>query len=192
MYNIFRIQNFTSGFHPYLLYFFVFFAIISGIFIITSKNPVISVMFLISLFANIACYLISIGQKFLGLSYLLVYVGAVSILFLFILMLINIRVSELSSDTSNSIPLSILVILAFFVPISSILPTDEALFDYESIVLYVSSWNWDGTISDVSDIVSIGNVMYTQLSMWLILVSIILLVAMIGSIIITIKQTSLY
>jgi NADH-ubiquinone oxidoreductase chain 6 len=96
-------------------------------------------MFLISLFANIACYLISIGQKFLGLSYLLVYVGAVSILFLFILMLINIRVSELSSDTSNSIPLSILVILAFFVPISSILPTDEALFDYESIVLYVSS-----------------------------------------------------
>jgi NADH:ubiquinone oxidoreductase subunit 6 (subunit J) len=61
-------------------------------------------------------------MKFIGLSYLLVYVGAVSILFLFILMLINIRVSELISDTSNNIPLAILAILAFFIPFSNNLP----------------------------------------------------------------------
>jgi NADH-ubiquinone oxidoreductase chain 6 len=61
-------------------------------------------------------------MKFIGLSYLLVYVGAVSILFLFILMLINIRVSELISDTSNNIPLAVLAVLAFFIPFSNILP----------------------------------------------------------------------
>jgi NADH-ubiquinone oxidoreductase chain 6 len=97
-------------------------SIFSGIFIIISKNPIVSVLFLISLFSSISCYLIIIGIKFIGLSYLLVYVGAVSILFLFILMLINIRVSELISDTSNNIPLAILAILAFFIPFSNIIP----------------------------------------------------------------------
>jgi NADH-ubiquinone oxidoreductase chain 6 len=63
--------------------------------VVISKNPVVSVLFLISLFFVIACYLISIGFSFIGIAYLLVYVGAVSILFLFILMLINVRISEL-------------------------------------------------------------------------------------------------
>jgi len=173
-------------------------SIFSGIFIIISKNPVVSVLFLISLFSSISCYLIIIGIKFIGLSYLLVYVGAVSILFLFILMLINIRVSELISDTSNNIPLAILAILAFFIPFSNILPKTSSDINEVNMqiknniisdsVFIVSSDNWEGNIVDVSDIMSIGNIMYTSYSMWLILTSIILLLAMVGSIVITIKQ----
>jgi nicotine oxidoreductase len=64
---------------------------------------IVSALFLIGLFLSISCYLIILGLNFIGLSYLLVYVGAVSILFLFILMLINIRIGELLTDTSNSI-----------------------------------------------------------------------------------------
>jgi len=175
-------------------------SIFSGIFIIISKNPIVSVLFLISLFSSISCYLIIIGIKFIGLSYLLVYVGAVSILFLFILMLINIRVSELISDTSNNIPLAILAILAFFIPFSNILPKTSSdinevnmqiknnINPFTDSVFLVSSDNWEGNIVDVSDIMSIGNIMYTSYSMWLILTSIILLLAMVGSIVITIKQ----
>ena len=59
-------------------------SIFSGIFIIITKNPIVSVLYLILLFSSISCYLIFIGMKFIGLSYLLVYVGAVSILFIFI------------------------------------------------------------------------------------------------------------
>ena len=66
-------------------------AILLGTLVIISKNPIISVLFLIGLFLSISCYLILTGLNFIGLSYLLVYVGAVSILFLFILMLINVR-----------------------------------------------------------------------------------------------------
>jgi len=173
-------------------------SIFSGIFIIISKNPVVSVLFLISLFSSVSCYLIIIGIKFIGLSYLLVYVGAVSILFLFILMLINIRVSELISDTSNNIPLAILAILAFFIPFSNILPKTSSDINEVNMqiknniisdsVFLVSSDNWEGNIVDVSDIMSIGNIMYTSYSIWLILTSIILLLAMVGSIVITIKQ----
>jgi NADH-ubiquinone oxidoreductase chain 6 len=70
-----------------------------------------------------------IGLNFIGLSYLLVYVGAVSILFLFILMLINVRVSELLSETSNSIPLAIIITVAFNYPVYNILPYSMTAFN---------------------------------------------------------------
>jgi NADH-ubiquinone oxidoreductase chain 6 len=97
-------------------------SVILGIFIIITKNPVISVLFLILLFSSIAGYLILLGVKFIGISYLLVYVGAVSILFLFILMLINIRVSELISDTNNNIPLALVTILTFVILFTTVMP----------------------------------------------------------------------
>jgi NADH:ubiquinone oxidoreductase subunit 6 (subunit J) len=73
-------------------------------------------------------------MKFIGLSYLLVYVGAVSILFLFILMLINIRVSELVNDTNNNIPLAILAFLVFFIPFSKVLPDTKTNFNRDNFL----------------------------------------------------------
>ena len=164
-------------------------SIFFSILIIISKNPIVSVLHLIILFIFISCYLIFLGINFIGLSYLLVYVGAVSILFLFILMLINIRVSELLSNTKNNIPLAILVILALFIPYNNLFPfTKTNLNYYFTNILFVSSNNWDNNIVDILDITSIGNVMYTNYSIWLIITSIILLLAMVGSIVITIKQ----
>lgn len=197
MWSLYIIMEKFSGFLAGFLDIIVVVSFLSGIFTIISKNPIVSVLYLISLFASISLYLILIGIVFIGLSYLLVYVGAVSILFLFILMLINIRVSELINDTNNNIPLAILTIIILFVSISSSLPDynipsyknnmNYGLVDKEQLI-YVSSNNWDGTIFDISDIASIGNIMYTSYSVWLILTSIILLLAMVGSIVITIKQ----
>jgi NADH-ubiquinone oxidoreductase chain 6 len=76
-----------------------------------------------------------LGINFIGLSYLLVYVGAVSILFLFILMLINIRISELFSDTDNSIPLAIIIAIAFNYPIYQVLPYSLVAFNSYTIDL---------------------------------------------------------
>jgi len=121
-FNFFLIDSTSNGLSPYILDILAIISILFGIFIIISKNPVISVLYLIGLFIAIAVYLVSIGLHFLGLAYLLVYVGAVSILFLFILMLINIRISELLSDTSNSIPLATLITIIFVYPINRILP----------------------------------------------------------------------
>ena len=193
MFNLYNLPGVFNGFLPGFLDFFIVISLLSGVFIIISKNPIVSVLFLILLFSSISCYLIFLGLKFIGLSYLLVYVGAVSILFLFILMLINIRVSELISDTNNNIPLAILAILAFFIPYNNLLPDTKTNLNFDSMnnfkhVSYVSSNNWDSNIVDIYDIISIGNIMYTSYSMWLIITSIILLLAMVGSIVITIKQ----
>jgi len=115
-------ENITNGFQSVTLNFIAVAAILSGIFVIVSKNPIVSVLFLIGLFLSISIYLMLIGINFIGLSYLLVYVGAVSILFLFILMLINIRISEIVSSTSNSIPLAIIIGTLFFSTVYQALP----------------------------------------------------------------------
>lgn len=194
--TIYEIPGISSGFFADILNIISFISVMSAILIVIAKNPIVSVLYLIFLFSNISVNLIFIGLSFIGLAYLLVYVGAVSILFLFILMLINIRVSELTDDTNNNIPLAILVILAFFIPISNILPNAdnksnsfllESLVNIENIK-YVSSNNWEGNLVDVLDISSVGNVMYTNYFIWLFITSLILLLAMVGSIVITVKQ----
>src|ERR1700709_396321 len=115
-------ETFTNGYRVEVLAIISLVSILCGILVIVSKNPIVSVLFLIGLFLSISSYLIILGLNFIGLSYLLVYVGAVSILFLFILMLINVRISELLSDTSNSIPLGIIITISFYYPVYQILP----------------------------------------------------------------------
>lgn len=202
MLNLLVLYDLFNGFWLGFLDLLALVSVILGIFIIVTKNPVISVLFLILLFSSIAGYLILLGVKFIGISYLLVYVGAVSILFLFILMLINIRISELISDTNNNIPLALVTILTFVVLFTTVIPEVSVnsgmmgkqvytiLQDILNIdnLEYVTSKNWDGNLVDNTDIISIGNIMYTSYSIWLLITSIILLLAMVGAIVITIKQ----
>jgi NADH-ubiquinone oxidoreductase chain 6 len=123
----------SYGYIPELIDIIYLSSILFGILTIINKNPIISVLFLIGLFMNISSLLIIIGFTFIGLSYILVYVGAVSILFLFILMLINIRISELSDETNNDIPLAILIVMLFFYIIRQILPSN---------IIYLNQFNY--------------------------------------------------
>jgi NADH:ubiquinone oxidoreductase subunit 6 (chain J) len=116
MNNIFLLNDsITNGFRIEFVDIIYLVSILLGILTISSRNPVVSVLFLIGLFVNVAGLLILVGYNFIGLAYILVYVGAVSILFLFILMLINIRVSELFNDTNNDLPLVWFNLLLFFI-----------------------------------------------------------------------------
>ncbi len=192
-------ESITNGYRDEILNIFYLLIILCGIFTITMKNPIISVLFLIGLFSSIASYLILLGLSFIGLSYLIVYVGAVSILFLFILMLINIRISELQNNTSNSIPLIIILIVIFCNPLFKLLPFNTIILNDNSNfimnmeiniknILFVVSNVWDGYLTEFDHITSIGNIMYTNYNIWLIITSFILLLAMIGAIVITMKQ----
>jgi NADH-ubiquinone oxidoreductase chain 6 len=126
--NLFLInETFTNGYIYNMLDLISIFAIFCAISVIINKNPIISVLFLIGLFGSISSYLIILGLSFIGLSYLIVYIGAVSILFLFILMLINIRISELQSNTNNSIPLTILIGISLSYSLFQLLPYDIAI-----------------------------------------------------------------
>lgn len=131
-----------NGLYPIVLDVLSLIAIFAGVLVITTKNPIVSVLFLISLFLVIAVYLIITGMHFIGLAYLLVYVGAIAILFLFTLMLMNIRSADLVSYTSNSLPLGLAFSLVIFFGIygtyvgnplnGSNLPNDELVLDMAS------------------------------------------------------------
>jgi NADH-ubiquinone oxidoreductase chain 6 len=137
MNNMYLIKDFISnGLNVEFLDIIYIISIFFGIFTIISVNPIISVLFLIGLFVNISILLILVGYNFIGLSYILVYVGAVSILFLFILMLINIRISEIISETNNDVPLAILTVMLFYYIIGQVLPFN--LVD-QSILTYLSN-----------------------------------------------------
>ena len=127
-------------------------------------------------------------------------------------MLINIRISELQSNTSNSILLAIVIAISFNYPVSQLLPYNITVINnyfnlshiiqnislnlynkiwilnfYIDNIFFVTSKTWDGNLIENSHITSIGNILYTNYNMWLILASFILLLAMVGSIVITIK-----
>jgi len=249
-------ETYTNGYRSEILDIISLLAILSGILVIVSKNPIVSVLFLVGLFLSIASYLMMLGLNFIGISYLLVYVGAVSILFLFILMLINVRISELLSNTRNGIALAIFILIAFYYTLYPILPysiislnsvisfnsntekldntwnsnfnnTENVNYTWNSLISnteyvnhisnsiinklsdsfllrtdlfklngseayngeisFATSKVWDSNLAETSHITSIGNIMYTSYSIWLILTSIILLLAMVGAIVITIK-----
>jgi len=210
-------ENYTNGYRAEMLDLISLIAIICGIFVIITKNPIVSVLFLIGLFVSISGYLILLGLNFVSISYILVYIGAVSILFLFILMLINIRISELLSETNNNIPLAIISTITFNYPIYNILPNNIAIknsyiinlnnifysiwydnyndylnkifpLNIDGNISFVTSKTWDGNIVEITHITTIGNIIYTNYSIWIIITSIILLLAMVGAIIITIKK----
>jgi NADH-ubiquinone oxidoreductase chain 6 len=101
----------TNGYKSESLEVLSVLALFFGAVVIIIKNPIGSLLCLIGLFGVISVYLILAGLNFIGFSYLIVYIGAISILFLFILMLINIRTSELLSNNVNSVPLALLVII---------------------------------------------------------------------------------
>jgi NADH-ubiquinone oxidoreductase chain 6 len=125
MQNLFTLnETFTNGLTYSLLYLISALSILCGILVIVIKNPIVSVLFLIALFLNIAGYLMMLGINFIALSYLLVYVGAVSILFLFILMLINVRISELVTDNNNSLPLAAIIGIIFNIALFKLLPNN--------------------------------------------------------------------
>jgi NADH-ubiquinone oxidoreductase chain 6 len=100
-----------------LLDVLAFAAVASGILVITAKNPVISVLFLISVFLNVAGYLVLMGVAYLGLVYIIVYVGAIAILFLFVIMMLNLRLVELlytGKAYTKNLPLGAILGALFF------------------------------------------------------------------------------
>lgn len=214
------LQEYTfNGYNSGYILLVSIISIVFGVLIIVAKNPVISILFLIGLFVSISVYLMLLGLSFMGLSYLLVYVGAVSILFIFILMLISVRVSELLTEGKNSIPLAVLIVFIFNYSINSISVYSVYMFDiishyiisfYKLIIgqisLTVSNSDskeylildtkiasvttnyWDSCLIESNHITTIGNVLYTNLFILLIITSLILLVAMVGTIAITITK----
>ena len=171
--------------HAIFFYVFSFIAIVSAIMVTVSKNTVHSVFFLILDFISISCLFIMIGAEFLGMIMLIVYVGAVAVLFLFVVMMLNVAQQTnhwlLSEGSSGHIPIGLIV---------------SALIFFELIIV-IGGWKYKPDIfisnnstisSEISNTHSLGQILYTDYIHVFQISGMILLIAMIGAIVLTFRQ----
>nr|YP_008816074.1 NADH dehydrogenase subunit 6 [Entransia fimbriata]AGZ90296.1 NADH dehydrogenase subunit 6 [Entransia fimbriata] len=160
-------------------------AIISGLMVISAKNPVHSVFFLILVFSNVSGLLVLLGVDFFAMIFLVVYVGAIAVLFLFVVMMLNIKVAEIHENIIRYLPVGGLVGLIFllevFLIIGSLAPSAESEITW---VCFASK------LQPITNIEAIGQILYTYYFLLFILASFILLIAMIGAIVLTMHKTT--
>ena len=171
--------------HAIFFYFFSFIAIISAIMVTASKNTVHSVFFLILDFISISCLFIMIGAEFLGMIMLIVYVGAVAVLFLFVVMMLNVAQQKnqwfLSKSSSRHIPIGLIISVIIFFEL--IIVIGGWKYKPDSIYKINTTLN-----SDISNTHSLGQVLYTEYIHIFQISGMILLIAMIGAIVLTFRQ----
>ena len=172
--------------HSIFFYIFSIIAIISAIMVVVSKNTVHSVFFLILDFISISFLFIMIGAEFLGMIMLIVYVGAVAVLFLFVVMMLNVAQQKnqwfSSKKSSSHIPVGLIISLIIFF----------------ELIIVIGGWKYKpelnnslsslGISVETTNTHSIGNVLYTDYIHLFQLSGMILLVAMIGAIVLTFRQ----
>ena len=173
--------------HAIFFYTFSIIAVVSAIMVTASKNTVHSVFFLILDFISISCLFIMIGAEFLGMIMLIVYVGAVAVLFLFVVMMLNVAQQKnqwfAGQATSKHIPVGLIIsTLIFF-----------------EIIIVIGGWKYKPEIfninnslasTSVSNTHSLGQVLYTDYIHVFQISGMILLVAMVGAIVLTFRQRS--
>ena len=173
--------------HAIFFYTFSIIAVVSAIMVTASKNTVHSVFFLILDFISISCLFIMIGAEFLGMIMLIVYVGAVAVLFLFVVMMLNVAQQKnqwfAGQATSKHIPVGLII---------------SSLIFFE-IIIVIGGWKYKPEIFDinnslantsVSNTHSLGQILYTDYIHVFQISGMILLVAMVGAIVLTFRQRS--
>ena len=173
--------------HAIFFYIFSLIAIVSAIMVTVSKNTVHSVFFLILDFISISCLFIMIGAEFLGMIMLIIYVGAVAVLFLFVVMMLNVAQQKnqwfSAKESSKHIPVGLIISTIIFFELIIIIGG----WKYKPGLVSSMSLNIDSSISNTH---AIGYVLYTDYIHIFQLSGMILLVAMIGAIVLTFRQRS--
>jgi len=171
--------------HAIFFYIFSFIAIVSAIMVTVSKNTVHSVFFLILDFISISCLFIMIGAEFLGMIMLIIYVGAVAVLFLFVVMMLNVAQQKnqwfSARESSKHIPIGLIISTIIFFELIIVISG----WKYKPDLVSSMSLNIDSSISNTH---AIGYVLYTDYIHIFQLSGMILLVAMIGAIVLTFRQ----
>jgi NADH-quinone oxidoreductase subunit J len=177
-------------------YLFATLAIIFAFFVIISKNPIHSILSLILVFFNAASLLILLGAEFLAMLFVIVYVGAVAVLFLFVIMMLNIKTANLSISMYRYLPISFLFGSVFFSELFIMFYFDLASINSYKLNSLVNFdlidqnflISWQDSVYFFSNVVVLGQLLYTYFSYPFILSGIILLVSMIGAISLTLHR----
>ena len=160
-----------------LFYFFSGVALFSAIMVISARNPVHSVLFLILVFCNSAGLLILLEAEFLALIFIVVYVGAIAVLFLFVVMMLNVKITEIQDEVLQYLPIGGLIGIVFLLEIFLIIEGDfvSLINPNQDNAVYI---DWFAQIDSISNIQTLGNVLYTDYVLFFLLAGVILVLTM--------------
>lgn len=169
------------------IYFFIFFPliIINCFMVIFSKNSVTSVLYLISVFILVSLNLLLIGAEFLAILIIIIYIGAISILFLFVIMMLNLRIVEVYSSLVNIFPIGIFLALFSFAELFYIIKKDYYLLNFIYNNYYELNVMDNNLVFSQSNLYLIGDLLFNHYNSLLVIAGLILLLAMVGAIILT-------
>jgi len=169
-----------------LFYLFAVISIISGLMVIRAENPVHSVLFLILAFFNTSGLLLLLEVEFLAMVFLVVYVGAIAVLFLFVVMMLNIKIGRENTDLFQYVPIGSVIGVIFLLEIFLITSRDYVPL-IDSSIRNSGTIEWDFLLNSLSNVEALGQLMYTYYFYFFIVAGFILLVAMVGAIILTMQ-----
>ena len=167
--------------HSLVFYLFSFITIASSLAVISARNTIHAVFFLILDFVSVSCLFIMMGAEYLGMLTLIVYVGAVAVLFLFVVMMLNVNYSDLKSGFLNYLPFGGLIGIVLIIEIGLMIGT----WKYRDAFIKTSEIKINSNLSNTE---AIGNVLYTEYLHYFQISGLILLVAMIGAILLTYRR----
>ncbi|MFT0893288.1 NADH-quinone oxidoreductase subunit J [Pseudochelatococcus sp. G4_1912] len=166
-------------------YLFAGICIASAFMVVAGRNPVTSVLFLILAFVNAAGLFILLGAEFLAMMLIVVYVGAVAVLFLFVVMMIDVDFAELKAGFLQYLPVGALVGIVFLIELVLVIGT---LFVDPSLLHVAASAVADAPAAGVTNTQAIGQVLYTQYLFAFQAAGFVLLVSMVGAIVLTLRH----
>lgn len=182
-----------------LFYLFSSFAILSSFFVISTKNPVFSILFLIFTFTNVSCLLFLFNFEFLPISFLVIYVGAIAVLFLFVLMMLNIKLAELQENYFTLVPIAGAFGFIFFVEFLFLFYTEFVFLNNVNIEsnaflsdilnTSITKIDFDALISVHSNLKTIAVAVFSNYLFSFIIGGYILLLAMVAAIILTVQKS---
>ena len=159
--------------------------LLSAFFVISSRNPVHSVMFLVLVFLFSAGILFCLEVEFLALSFIIVYVGAIAVLFLFVVMMLDIKIGDNTLGYLNYGPIAYFITFLFVLEITIPLIKGVTAYPYSSSGTEYVYINWFNQIDFITNLESIGQLLYTYYFVFFLMSGFILFVAMLGAIMLT-------
>jgi len=164
-------------------YIFAITTVASGLFTVASKNPVHSVLWLIASFLGAAGLFVLLGAEFVAMLLIIVYVGAVAVLFLFVVMMLDVDFAELKAEMANSVPLAMLIGVVLLMQLGAVLGVWQFADGAESARAAIAP-----ALEDTHNTLALGQILYTDYILLFQLAGLILLVAMIGAIVLTLRH----
>jgi len=175
-----------------LFYFFSSILLLSSLLIIIEINTIYSILLLVLSFVMATSLLFLLESEFMALIFIIIYVGAISVLFLFVIIMLNVKITSSIKDTLKYFPIGNFLGLVFLIEILLIIFENYKTNSYTNSFLFNFNINWFYKLDSITDLKALGQILYTHYVPQFLIAGIVLLIAVVGAVVLTLSPKKVY